>query len=400
MSKKLLVVIAAVVVLVWVFWPDNPSGEVWTNNKLSASYPKGVIDETSSEPTRQLMYVDVTGSMTPYYVKDKRASVVNAMSAMLTLVSRESTRVRFLGGNEVYSGFANDILQEAFCVKDIKNETLRRSLLSVTNFDKMFKMAVDSVNNLSGTIVYLLTDGIQSLNKKDYSMAVYLNELRGSIKSSLNQAKDIACVVYRYSGDFNGTFINCREEKVVNRHMQRPFYIIAFGNKSQIRWLAEQSDEKLGNPEGKLYIGTHDFEGHKRAVLSRPENTHLEKPGEDVTLILNLPPCMENELNPYLCQITGVANPSIVRKAKSAQGLEICLPAACGIHSDPTGFVNIGVSMTNNIGGEWLSSWNTDDDTLGPDDASTFGLSSLIRGIVDGLQPDSVYFQTTFRFIP
>ena len=48
MSKKLLVVIAAVVVLVWVFWPDNPSGEVWTNNKLSASYPKGVIDETSS----------------------------------------------------------------------------------------------------------------------------------------------------------------------------------------------------------------------------------------------------------------------------------------------------------------------------------------------------------------
>ena len=400
MNKKLLVVIAAAAVLVWFLWPRDSSGEVWVNNKLSASYPLGVIDETVSEPTRQLVYLDVTGSMTPYYVKDKRTSVVNAMSAMLTMVPRDSVRVRFLGGSEVYLGFANDILQEAFCVKDIKDEILRRRLLSVTSFDKMFRMAVDSVKNMPGTIVYLLTDGIQSLNKKDYSMAVYLNELRGSIKSSLSQSEGVACVIYRYSGDFNGTFINCREEKVDNQHLQRPFYIIAFGNKSQIRWLAEQRDEELGNPKGKLYIGIHDFIGHKRAVLSRPDSTHLEMTGEDVTLVLNLPPCMENEIDPNLCEITGVANPSVVRKGKTVEGLEIFIPAACGIHSDHSGFVNIGVSMPNKIQGEWFSTWSTDDDTLGPDSVSTFGLSSLVRGIVDGLQPDSVYFQTTFRYIP
>ena len=399
MNKKLLVVIAIVAVLAWILWP-KPHSDVWVNNKLSASYPNGVINETPIEPIRQLFYVDVTGSMTPYYVKDKRTNVVNAMSSMLTLISRDSTRVRFLGGDEVYQGFANDILQEAYSVKDIKNESLRRSLLTVTNFDKMFRMAVDSVKTLPGRIVYLLTDGIQSLSKKDYSMAVYLNELRGSIKSSLSQADDVACVIYRYSGDFNGTFINCREEKVENQHLQRPFYIIAFGGKSQIRWLSSQGDDKLGNPVGKLYIGTHDFDGHKKAVLSRSDSTHLEKPGEDVTLILNLPICMVNELNPNDCQVTGVSNPSAIRMGKTTEGLEICLPSNCGIHPDPSGVVRIGVSMPNKIVGEWLTTWSTNNDTLGPDSVSTFGLSSLVMGIVDGLQPDSVYFQTTFKYIP
>ena len=403
MNKKLLIVFAVVVLAVIVkkcVIPPPPSVPVWPDNKISASYPNGVINEVASEPIHQLVYIDVTGSMTPYYEKNKRTNVVNAMSAMLTLVPRDSTRVRFLGSSEVYMGFANDILQEAYSVKDIRNETLRRSLLSVTNFDKMFRMAVDSVKNVPGTIVYLLTDGIQSLSKKNYSMAVYLNELRGSIKSSFSQAEDVACVMYRYSGDFNGTFINCCEEKVYNQHLQRPFYIIAFGNKSQIRWLSNQGDDKLGNPVGKLYVGTHDFEGHKKAVLSRPDSTHLEKPGEDVTLILNLPICMVNELNPNDCQVTGVSNPSAVKKGKTAEGLEICLPSDCGIHSDPSGFVSIGVSMPNKIVGEWLTTWSTNDDTLGPDSVSTFGLSSLVMGIVDGLQPDSVYFQTTFRYIP
>lgn len=231
-------------------------------------------------------------------------------------------------------------------------------------------------------------------------MADYLNELRGSIKSSLSSASDIACGFFRYIGDFNGTFINCREISMDNQHLQRPFYIIAFGDKSRIRWLANQNDEKLGSPQGKLFIGTHDFVGHKKAVLSKPDSTHLEKPGEDVTLILNLPSCMVKEITPNECQITGVANPSIVTKNITPDGLEIKLPSACGIHSDSSGFVNIGVSMPNRIVGEWLKSWSTNDDTLGPDSVSTFGLSSLVNGIVDGLQPDPVYFQTTFKYIP
>lgn len=404
MKKKLLIVIAVValaaIVKNIITTPDPPSesGGPWTDNKISASYPSGVINEAAIEPIHQLVYVDVTGSMTPYYVKDKRTNVVNAMSAVLTLIPRDSIHVRFLGGNEVHTGFGNDILQKAYDKKDIKDD--KKKLSRVTNFDMMFKMAVDSVLNKPGTVVYLITDGIQSLNKRSYSMADYLNELRGSIKSSLSNASDIACGIFRYLGDFNGTFINCREISMDNQHLQRPFYIIAFGDKSRIRWLANQNDEKLGSPQGKLFIGTHDFLGHKKAVLSKPDSTHLEKMGEDVTLILNLPPCMVKEINPSECQITGVANPSIVTKNITPEGLEIKIPSACGIHSDPSGFVSIGVSMPNKIGGEWLTTWSTNDDTLGPDSISTFGLSSLVMGIVDGLQPDPVYFQTTFRYIP
>lgn len=397
MNKKVLVLIAVLAVLVWLLWP-KPTNEVWSDNKLSASYPNGVINEAAIEPIHQLVYVDVTGSMTPYYVKDKRTSVVNAMSAVLTLIPRDSIHVRFLGGNEVHPGFGNDILQKAYDKNNIKDD--KEKILRVTNFDKMFKMAIDSVSKTQGTIVYLITDGIQSLNKRDYSMADYLNELRGSIRSSFNNASDVACGIFRYMGDFNGTFINCREVSMNNQHLQRPFYIIAFGDKSRIRWLANQNDEKLGSPQGKLFIGTHDFVGHKKAVLSKPDSTHLEKPGEDVTLILNLPSCMVKEITPSECQITGVANPSIVTKNITSEGLEIKLPSACGIHSDPSGFVSIGVSMPNKIVGEWLTTWTTNDDTLGPDSVSTFGLSSLVNGIVDGLQPDSVYFQTTFKYIP
>lgn len=403
MKKKLLIVIAVVALVAIVkniIIPDPPleDGGPWTDNKISASYPSGVINEAAIEPIHQLVYVDVTGSMTPYYVKDKRTNVVKAMSAVITLIPRDSIHVRFLGGNEVHTGFVNDILQKAYDKKNIKDA--KEKISRVTNFDMMFKMAIDSVLNKPGTVVYLITDGIQSLNKKSYSMADYLNELRGSIKSSLSNANDIACGIFRYIGDFNGTFINCREVSMSNQHLQRPFYIIAFGDKSRIRWLANQNDEKLGSPQGKLFIGTHDFAGHNKAVLSKPDSTHLEKPGEDVTLILNLPPCMVKEINPSECQITGVANPSIVTKNITPEGLEIKIPSACGIHSDPSGFVSIGVSMPNRIVGEWLTTWSTNDDTLGPDSISTFGLSSLVMGIVDGLQPDPVYFQTTFRYIP
>ena len=400
MNKKVLMIIAIVAALVWLLWPKTTCeiDGVWTENKLSASYPKDVIDELPVEPIHQLVYIDVTGSMTPYYVKGKRTNVVNAMSALLTLIPRDSIHVRFLGGNEVHSGFANDILQKAYDKKNIKDD--KEKISRVTNFDMMFKMAVDSVTKTPGTVVYLITDGIQSLNKRSNSMADYLNELRGSIKSSLNSASDIACGIFRYIGDFNGTFINCREISMDNQHLQRPFYIIAFGDKRRIRWLANQNDEKLGSPQGKLFIGTHDFVGHKKAVLSKPDSTHLEKPGEDVTLILNLPPCMVKEITPSECQITGVADPSKVTKKITSEGLEIKLPSACGIHSDPLGFVSIGVSMPNKIFGEWFTTWTTNDDTLGPDSVSTFGLSSLVNGIVDGLQPDSVYFQTTFKYIP
>ena len=401
MNKKLLIVIAVVVLAVIVkkcVIPSPPPEKVWADNKISASYPNGVINEVASEPIHQLVYIDVTGSMTPYYEKNKRTNVVNAMSAVLTLIPRDSIHVRFLGGNEVHPGFGNDILQKAYDKNNIKDD--KEKILKVTNFDKMFKMAIDSVSKTPGTIVYLITDGIQSLNKRDYSMADYLNELRGSIRSSFNNASDVACGIFRYMGDFNGTFINCREISMNNQHLQRPFYIIAFGDKSRIRWLANQNDEKLGSPQGKLFIGTHDFLGHKKAVLSKPDSTHLEKMGEDVTLILNLPPCMVKEINPSECQITGVANPSIVTKNITPEGLEIKIPSACGIHSDPSGFVSIGVSMPNKIVGEWLTTWTTNDDTLGPDSVSTFGLSSLVNGIVDGLQPDPVYFQTTFKYIP
>ena len=75
MKKKLLIVIAVValaaIVKNIITTPDPPSesGGPWTDNKISASYPSGVINEAAIEPIHQLVYVDVTGSMTPYYVQ-------------------------------------------------------------------------------------------------------------------------------------------------------------------------------------------------------------------------------------------------------------------------------------------------------------------------------------------
>lgn len=399
MKKKVLIVIVLAVIALIAKSIISPEPEgVWAGNKVSASFPDGVVNEPISEPTNQLVYIDVTGSMTPYYVKNKRTNVVNALSSVLTLIHRDSTHVRFLGGNEVHTGFGNDILQKAYDKEGIRDN--KEQILRSTNFEQMFKMAADSVLKSPGTVVYLITDGIQSLNKKDYSMADYLNELRGSIKNSLSHTSNVACGIYRYFGDFNGTFINCREIKMENQHLQRPFYIIALGQKSQIRWLANQNDEKLGFPNAKLFIATHDFDGHKKAVLSKPDSTRLEITGGDVTLILNLPPCMKNEINGTKCRITGVANPSIVNTTITDEGLKIVLPANCGMHSDMSGKVNIDVSMPIEISREWINDWSNYDDTSGPDSTTTFGLASLVKGIVEGLQPDSIYFKTTFKYLP
>jgi len=396
MNKKLLIVsviVIAGVVALYLLFRRKPSGDVWVGNVVSASYPEGVVNESYSQPTRQLIYIDVTGSMTPYYVKDKRNSVVDALSAVLTLIDRDSCRVRFLNDSQVVKKrYANDILQRAYNNNDNR-------LKQVTAFENMFKDAVDSVSNTPGTIVYLITDGILSLNKKDNNMEYYLNELKSQITKSLSQGcSNVACGIYRYLGDFNGTYINCLEKTVMNQRLQRPFYIIAFGNKEQIRWLARQQNDKLGNPKGKLFIGTHDFKGHTQAVLSNPPIRHLEKPGEAVTLVLSLPECMKNEIDITKCRVTGVANPYKVEKEISNGNLNIILPQDCGFCIDTSGLVTIDVSMPNEITGEWTKEWSTDNDTLGPDSISTFGLASLINGIVAGLQPDSVFFKTTFQY--
>lgn len=394
MNKKMLLAIVAVAILVWGFWPHSHDDDVWTENKLSASYQEGDIVETQEEPIRQQVYLDVTGSMKPYYARDTRTSVVNSLSAIFGLIHRDSTQVFFLGSDRRYSGFANDILQTAY-------ENNDRNTLRVTNFDKMFELAVANVRNNPGTIVYLLTDGIQSLNKPAYSMAEYLNELRGTIKSSFRNKKYIACAIFRYIGDFNGTYINCQEEHIADQHMQRPFYIIAIGQKENIRWLSNLGNDKMNKPDGTLFLGIHDFNGHKKAHMSKRDSTHLETQGGDVTLILELSNCMVNEIKPERCNVEGVANPSLVSKSKNSNKLEIRLPSSCGTHADNTsGLVKVSISMPYEIPDTWLNEWNTDDDTSGPDSIKTFGLSSLIKGIADGIQPDSVYFHTTFKYLP
>ncbi|MCQ2771328.1 MAG: hypothetical protein MJ236_05975, partial [Clostridia bacterium] len=122
MKKKVLIVIvlAVIALIAKSIIPPEPEG-VWAENKVSASFPDGVVNEPISEPTNQLVYIDVTGSMTPYYVKNKRTNVVNALSSVLTLIHRDSTHVRFLGGNEVHTGFGNDILQKAYDKEGIRD---------------------------------------------------------------------------------------------------------------------------------------------------------------------------------------------------------------------------------------------------------------------------------------
>lgn len=358
-------------------------GGEWPDNKIVTQY-QGVEVVKAEKPEKARIYIDASGSMKPYFKSDD-ASMVNTVSELLN-IDPDNTEIFFLDSPRAFKGLVKNIVAD---VNKQPNE-------SSTAFHQFFKNAVKEADH-DDAVVYLVTDGIMSVGRNT-NMA--LAQLRGQIASALQAKPDgedddhdgMAAAIFRYTGGYNGDYWDQNNSKTGPYTQQRPYYVIAVGEDENIQWLKEQKPAKLNNPQAALYFGLRDFEHLAAgADLASPDKVKSVKLNKPVSVVVELPAGLEDVTPEFVADngtVTNRGNRLSPKVRKEANRLMFEIPPTEALQTEGDGSVKIEMTLPNVTPVQWAGEFNTDDDTAGPDETTTFGLRHLVDGMRQGLEPD------------
>lgn len=390
MRKNIVIAIVSVIVViigVRLLRGDGttPRTDVWVDNRISASFETSTINETVGEmPATAELHIDASGSMKPYF-RAEGAGMINTLSEIVNL-NESGTSIYFLDNKKKYTGLVRDIL----------GDINKQPNSSNTLFHDFFESAACKIDT-TNTIIYLVTDGIMSIHDTSKDMSDALVELRGKIENSLKNHSNLAGAVFRYVGGYKGTYWNSKSNGItLKEQIDRPYYIIALGNKETMRWLETIPVSKLNNPD-RLFMGIHDLEGHKKATLALGENAKIQNLSDSVTLILDLPECLHN-VDVTKAELTNNGRRLSVGVIKEESRLKAVIPTTIPLRPESDGRIKIELSIPNIVPNRWISEWNCDNDIAGPDSTSTFGLGALVTGMFNGLEKDSDFLSVVFTY--
>lgn len=390
MRKNIVIAIVSVIVIVIVVnllrgCPPPPPEDVWVDNRISASFETSTINETVGEmPVTAELHIDASGSMKPYF-RAEGAGMINTLSEIVNL-NESGTSIYFLDNKKKYTGLVRDIL----------GDINKQPNSSNTLFHDFFESAACKIDT-TNTIVYLVTDGIMSIHDTTKDMSDALVELRGKIENSLKNHSNLAGAVFRYVGGYKGTYWNSKSKGIaLKEQIDRPYYIIALGNKETMRWLESIPVTKLNNPD-RLFMGIHDLDGHKKATLALGENAKIQNLSDSVTLILDLPECLHN-VDVTKAELTNNGRRLSVGVIKEESRLKAIIPPTIPLRPESDGRIKIELSIPNIVPNRWISEWNCDNDIAGPDSTSTFGLGTLVTGMFNGLEKESDFLNVVFTY--
>ena len=390
MRKNIVIAIVSVIVViigVRLLRGDRttPRTDVWVDNRISASFETSTINETVGEmPATAELHIDASGSMKPYF-RAEGAGMINTLSEIVNL-NESGTSIYFLDNKKKYTGLVRDIL----------GDINKQPNSSNTLFHDFFESAACKIDT-TNTIIYLVTDGIMSIHDTSKDMSDALVELRGKIENSLKNHSNLAGAVFRYVGGYKGTYWNSKSNGItLKEQIDRPYYIIALGNKETMRWLETIPVSKLNNPD-RLFMGIHDLDGHKKATLALGENAKIQNLSDSVTLILDLPECLHN-VDVTKAELTNNGRRLSVGVIKEESRLKAVIPTTIPLRPESDGRIKIELSIPNIVPNRWISEWNCDNDIAGPDSTSTFGLGTLVTGMFNGLEKDSDFLSVVFTY--
>lgn len=397
--KKPIIIIAAIIVLIFVvriiLKPDPDSRPVWPDNEVIAVLTTDTVDEQAKEPTRAEIYIDASASMKPYFTVDDK-SMVTTLSEIQNLHGENSTDIYFIGNNTPYTGFIDNIIVG---VKKQPNS-------ATSTFHDFFADKAAKIDSTEAIVVYLVTDGLLSVGTSD--MTGKLAQLRGLIASSLHK-KGLACAIFRYNCKYDGPYWDKDHPQGRPSHKytgSRPYYIIALGRPQSIRWLSTVKDEALNKPEpgGKLFVGIHNLTAHNsKAMLTYGDSAQLQDMNLPVRLKVDLPECMYNLDNQYLkdnASLTAMGQSveaSIIKDDSNCIIINVSEMESLKMPQDSDGAVKATLTVKNVIPSKWTD-WNCDDDTVGPDSTTTFGLKTLVEGIVQGIEDNAPLLTVNYKY--
>lgn len=378
--KKIIFLLGITLVIFIVFLIPGPTPPVIIGNTIHVENDSLGLKsyEIVEKPSFANIYIDASGSMKGYFLSND-SGIINTVSKLHGFVNERN--IFFIGNRTPYEGLVAKIL----------GSVSRQPNNATTTFHDIFSRMGKSENG--STLSFLVTDGIMSIDKVD--MANALVQLKNAVRDSLKQfSNDKAIAVYKYTGYFKGNYWDKNNHDIGKLDCNRPYYVIALGSKSSVRYLRE--NENLLSPEKSIYFGIHDIVAHNMYEMTDPKNSCLEDIGGAIVLDATLPKCFKEFSTEYLIEnLKVIMNRELVLTDKcdidiSSNNLKITVDQMkCVVRPTADGDVLFNVTISNPIPSDWISFSCLDDTHIrefGQD--KTFGLESLLRGIKEGIASD------------
>lgn len=196
------------------------------------------------------IYMENSASMKGYNDKDCNG-FTSVLSELVGIYGRDKTKTFFYsdGLSQSYSAdkFANMIASKQ--VKYGKSSPLH--------------LIIDSIINKKNSLNFLITDGIMSgsdeqIRKNPKYNIYYREELQNNLADKLRN-KGLAISVYQFESFFNGVYY-CYDNTKVQLSKNRPFYVIAIGQKEQVKDFKDKVENGMVyfKPKNDVHLGFID----------------------------------------------------------------------------------------------------------------------------------------------
>ncbi len=252
---------------------NDDSSTTATDTISNQSTEQTIVQPVKSVPENAVLYLDCSHSMKGYVNTAIDTKFMDVISSLLYWLP---TKAHLFDTKE-----QPEISRDEFINRV---NTRKVSWSDESDLTKMIGSMVKKVNDGSVGISYLITDGIMSGSNqevRDSPERSFNIKNRGTLTERIADAvsacnDDIAILLIRYISSFTGKYYcYTNVDQVDFKESQRPFYVVAIGNRKLVKELADktQKEELLSNNQGLLLLGD-----------KYPYNIKLTTTGKDIVL--------------------------------------------------------------------------------------------------------------------
>lgn len=252
---------------------NDDSSTTATDTISNQSTEQTIVQPVKSVPENAVLYLDCSHSMKGYVNTAIDTKFMDVISSLLYWLP---TKAHLFDTKE-----QPEISRDEFINRV---NTRKVSWSDESDLTKMIGSMVKKVNDGSVGISYLITDGIMSGSNqevRDSPERSFNIKNRGTLTERIADAvsacnDDIAILLIRYISSFTGKYYcYTNVDQVDFEESQRPFYVVAIGNRKLVKELADktQKEELLSNNQGLLLLGD-----------KYPYNIKLTTTGKDIVL--------------------------------------------------------------------------------------------------------------------
>lgn len=388
-KTKLLALMAISVIVIAIFYSGGSSEKI--TDTLNAGFPS--MDETeSTELSSANIYFDASGSMKAYFVSDD-GGFAGQVSKLYECANNRNIFLLGPKGNAIpYNGRIADIV-----------DNLCNFNGGDTPFHNLLPMLSKKVSK--GKVCFLVTDGIVYLNKNtSRALVEFQSILADSLKKSGGSNKGYA--IFKFSAKFDGQdaksggicYYDMNNTPTALLCNDRPYYIIAVGEKEDIRKLKKEATKKL-KPEMALYFGLHNWVNHTKGKQIEDSTHQCVISDEPLKLTVTLPSCLTDlyDVSPEYFKHANTQIKIGNKILRDTVDYNITTTRSGGLvnmtinlHANPgRGDGKLFVTTHNVIPEEWTALSLDDDTKIKNNMKKTFGLKYLLNGIMKAVGDDT-----------